>query len=116
MNDKAILIISNAPSLDEAEKIAAALVNNKLAACAQVSGCPVNSVYRWQGNVEVAGEWRIEIKTRAELFDACRELIRGIHPYEVPEIVSVALDKADDRYLQWIFNETILPDRSGDKL
>jgi len=70
-----------------AEVCAERLVTGCLAACVQVDG-PVTSVYRWEGAVEKAEEWRCTCKTTAERVDACRAAILAVHDYRTPEILA----------------------------
>ena len=90
---------------EDAERIARALVEGRLAACVQVLG-PVRSTYRWKGAVETAEEWQCVAKTRREVYARVEEAIRGVHPYEVPEIVAVAIAAGSADYLAWVEEET----------
>jgi periplasmic divalent cation tolerance protein len=85
----------------DAEKIAAALVERRLAACVQVSG-PLTSTYRWQGNVETSEEWSCTIKTSRAQLDAIRQTFREIHPYEVPELIATPIVDGGEAYLKWL--------------
>ena len=84
-----------------AQEIAAALVEQRLAACVQVSG-PVESVYRWQGKVQQSQEWLCTAKTRASLFPQVEAAIRELHTYECPEIVAVPIADGSAAYLTWL--------------
>ena len=84
-----------------AQEIAAALVQQRLAACVQVSG-PVESVYRWQGKVQQSQEWLCTAKTRASLLPRVEAAIRGLHNYECPEIVAVPIADGSAAYLAWL--------------
>ena len=85
---------------DAADRLAAELVAERFAACAQVVG-PVQSTYRWAGRVERSEEWYCHLKTtRARLGDLIAA-IRARHSYELPEIVAVPLDGSEE-YLRWI--------------
>ena len=88
-------------SEDEARRIAAPLVDRRLAACAQIVG-PITSVYRWKGKVETAGEWLCLIKTTSATYDDLEAAIREMHSYEVPEIVAVPLCAGSSDYLDWL--------------
>jgi periplasmic divalent cation tolerance protein len=81
-------------SAEEAEEMAAALVDAGLAACAQV--WPILSVYRWQGEIERAEEHRLEAKTLASTLPALETFIRERHSYEVPEIIAHATSFASE--------------------
>ncbi len=89
----------------QAQKIAQYLVEQKLAACVQITG-PVESTYRWKGKVEIAPEWLCLIKTRASLFDKVESAIKKLHPYETPEIIAVPIIKGSRKYLKWLDHET----------
>jgi periplasmic divalent cation tolerance protein len=88
-----------------AADLAAALVDERLAACVQVIG-PVRSTYRWKGAVESASEWLCVAKTAEPRLAAVLARIRALHPYELPEIVATAIDAVDQGYLEWIRQET----------
>ncbi len=88
-----------------AQEIAAALVEQRLAACVQVSG-PVESVYRWQDKVQQSQEWLCTAKTRASLFPQVEAVIRELHTYECPEIVAVPIADGSAAYLTWLGEQT----------
>ena len=77
------------------------MVEERLAACAQVTG-PVSSVYRWQGEVETAAEWYCHLKTTAERAPALLARIRELHPYDTPEIIALPVAEGDAAYLRWV--------------
>ena len=83
-----------------AELLAAQLVEERLVACAQVSG-PITSVYRWHGAVERAEEWYCHLKTTRGRFPALADAIRARHSYEIPEILAAPLSGTED-YLAWV--------------
>ena len=89
----------------EARKIAAALVGQRLAACAHVSG-PVESTYRWEGAVECTSEWVCEAKVRSDRTAAVTSVITELHSYEVPAVVVLPVVEASPAYLQWLRSET----------
>ena len=95
-----IVVYVTTGSPAEGEKIARMLVEEQLAAC--VNRAPVQSVYRWQGNVEQNQEELLIIKTRRELFPALNRRIRELHSYEVPEIVALPVLEGDRDYLRWL--------------
>jgi len=76
-------------------------VEEKLAACVQITG-PIESTYRWKGNVENASEFLCLIKTREDFFLKVESAIKNMHPYEVPEIIAVPIIKGSKEYLQWL--------------
>jgi periplasmic divalent cation tolerance protein len=100
MTDKRI-VLTTAGSQDEARKIARALVERRLAACVNIVA-PVESVYRWQGEVENAQEWLLIIKTTAQAFSKVREAICELHSYDLPECVLLSIEDGSKTYLEWI--------------
>jgi periplasmic divalent cation tolerance protein len=88
----------------QAQKIAQYLVEQKLAACVQISG-PIESTYRWKAKVENAQEWLCLIKTRENLFDKVEAAIKKLHSYETPEIIAVPIIKGSREYLNWLNDE-----------
>ena len=100
-----ILVFSNLPDQASAAKLAALLIEQRLAACVNVQA-PCTSVYRWQGKVETATEVPIFIKTTRERYPALEAAIRAHHPYELPEIIAVPLVAGLPAYLEWIHTET----------
>jgi periplasmic divalent cation tolerance protein len=104
MND-AVIVFTNLPDREAALKLANELVARKLAACVNVlSEC--TSVYRWKGAIETAREVPVLIKTRAARYTEVEDAIRGLHPYELPEIIAVPVARGGDDYLQWVAEET----------
>lgn len=104
----AIEVTTTASSKDEAQRIAAALVERRLAACVQVQG-PIASTYWWEGKVETSEEWRCVAKTRVQLFDQVEAAIRQLHSYQTPEILAVRVAAGSAAYLQWMQDELTLP-------
>jgi periplasmic divalent cation tolerance protein len=98
-------VTTMASSHDEAERLATAMVERRLAACAQVTG-PVTSTYWWRGAVERAEEWCCVFKTAPSALDELMAAVRSAHSYEVPEIVATAIDAGDVDYLAWIEEES----------
>jgi periplasmic divalent cation tolerance protein len=100
------IVLTTAGSSQEAEKIATALVERRLAACVNIIP-QIQSVYRWQGNVERATEWLLIIKSRAAAFESVRDAIREIHSYELPECIMVEIESGSKPYLDWIMHNTL---------
>ena len=90
---------------DEANRIADALVGERLAACVNILG-GVRSVYRWQGQVERADEVALIAKTTTMLFDSLAARVRALHSYDTPAIVAWPIVAGDTAYLDWIRAET----------
>jgi periplasmic divalent cation tolerance protein len=89
----------------EADRIAEALVQDRLAACVNILGT-IRSVYRWQGTIERADEIAMIAKTRTDLFDALVARVRALHSYDTPAIVAWPIVAGDAAYLDWIRAET----------
>ncbi len=92
----------------DAERIALALVEARLAACVQIVG-PIESIYRWKGKIETAGEWLCLIKSREENYGAIEQTILSLHPYETPEIVVAAIIGGSRAYLDWLRGQLVTP-------
>src|SRR5829696_1129211 len=90
---------------DGAAQLAKSAVRARLAACAQVVG-PIESTYRWDGEVTDATEWLVLFKTTAERCEALIDHLRGSHPYDVPEIIATQVIGGNPAYLAWIGQET----------
>jgi len=100
-----IMVYMTAADRAEADAIAEALVQGKLAACVNVLG-EAASTYRWQGRVEKAAEVVLIAKTRAALFGQVRETVKALHSYDVPCIVAYPMTDGFAPYLDWIRAET----------
>ncbi|MGN6216240.1 MAG: divalent-cation tolerance protein CutA [Solirubrobacterales bacterium] len=96
-----VQVLTTAGSEEEAARIAAALVEQELAACVQVVG-PIVSRYRWQGKVEKEQEWQCLAKTTRAAYGAVEAAIRELHSYEEPEIVATPIVAGSPGYLAWI--------------
>ena len=97
----ALLFLSTFPDAETARRIARALVEERLAACANlVPG--VESIYRWQGAVEQASEVLALFKTTEAARERFQARLRELHPYEVPEIVALRPEGGLPAYLQWV--------------
>jgi len=105
MSQQTLLVISNLPDRATAETVAAALVQRQAAACVNVMA-PCLSVYRWQGAVEQSEEIPVFIKTTIDRYELVERVIRELHPYELPEIIAVPIDRGLAGYLEWVVNET----------
>jgi periplasmic divalent cation tolerance protein len=101
MADDYLQVLTTTGSKAEAERISAALVERRLAACVQISG-PIASRYRWQGEVETAQEWACVAKTKASRYEALEAAIRELHSYDEPEIVATPIVAGSRGYLEWI--------------
>lgn len=94
-------VLTTAGSEQEAERISAALVERRLAACVQVIG-PLASRYRWKGEVERAEEWLCLAKTTSARYAELEAAIHQLHSYEEPEIIATPIVAGSPGYLDWI--------------
>ncbi|MCP8305030.1 MAG: divalent-cation tolerance protein CutA [archaeon] len=94
------MIISTYPDRTNAEKIARESIKAKLAACANI--IKVRSIYTWKGKIEEVDEFLVLFKTTEKGADVLKDFIRKNHPYEVPEIVEIAPQHVDPKYLLWL--------------
>jgi periplasmic divalent cation tolerance protein len=96
----AIAVVTTVGSKKEARRMAYALVDAKLAACAQIS--KIDSVYAWKGKIESGKEYRVLIKTVAAQYSAVERAIRDLHSYELPAIHAFAFEHVSQAYADWI--------------
>jgi periplasmic divalent cation tolerance protein len=102
---RSLLVLTNLPDRAAAEKLAAALIEQRVAACVNILA-PCQSVYRWKGKVQVEQEHPLLIKTGADRYGALEAAIRAGHPYELPEIIAVPIEHGLPAYLAWVAAET----------
>ena len=95
-------------SQKEAENIARALLETRLAGCVQIFG-PISSTYWWQGTIESAREWVCQIKTSRQLYPQVEATIRRLHSYQVPEILASPVVAGNPDYLKWLDGELAKP-------
>ncbi len=100
-----VVVLVTAGSADEAQRIARALVTERLAGCVNVVG-PVRSIYRWQDAVEEAEEHLLIVKARAEELGALETRIRALHSYDVPEMLALPVTAGSEDYLAWLASVT----------
>jgi periplasmic divalent cation tolerance protein len=94
------IVYITAGDMNEARKIARLLVEERLAACANIF--PITSIFRWKGKIDETGEFGIIIKTKTEKVKEIEKKVKEIHSYEVPCVVSFMLDEGSSDYLKWI--------------
>lgn len=95
------IVLTTTGSREEAQKIARALVEKKLAACVNIVGA-IESVYRWKGAVESAEEFLCVVKTTASAATRVAAAIKELHSYELPECVVLAVENGSNEYLSWL--------------
>jgi periplasmic divalent cation tolerance protein len=109
MTDKIVVLVT-CGSAKEARKIARAVVEKRLAACANILTSPVRSVYRWKGRVESAKEFLLIIKTTKARFPKLKTEVTRLHSYDVPEIIALPIQAGSANYLAWI-SESVAEDK-----
>ena len=94
------MLVTTLPDEAHAVRMARQLIEAGEAACAQIE--PIRSFYRWKGAVVDEPEWRLTIKLRHDRVAAVMQSVRALHPYEVPEIVSLDIARGDPAYVRWV--------------
>ena len=95
------IIFCTCPDQKSAEDIAGRLINQKIAACVNIVP-GITSVYEWQGKVETSQEHLLLIKSHIDKYEAIESIVTSHHPYELPEIIAVPIERGLPEYLQWI--------------
>jgi len=100
-----ILVYMTAPDEAVAQRIGRALVDRRLAACVNILP-PVRSMYWWDGAVQSESETAFLAKTTAELYESLQACVLEMHPYEIPCIVALSIDRGHEPFLRWIDAQT----------
>ena len=108
MDCELIEVITVTAELADAQRIAALLLDRRLAACTQIHG-PLESSYWWNDRIETAKEWQLVAKTRADLYPAAEAAIRESHPYDVPEILAIGIVSVSPGYRMWLLGQLAIP-------
>ena len=95
------IVLTTAGSQSEARRIAEVLVERKLAACVNIIS-RVQSIYRWEGKTQEAEEWLLVIKSMKDSFPKLKDAIKELHPYELPECLSLTVEEGSEEYLNWV--------------
>ncbi len=101
MKSDYIIILVTCKDKQEAEKITQTLLNEHLIACGNIVN-PVTSFFHWSGKIDKAEECLIVMKSRLDLFSQVADLVRGLHSYEVPEILALPIVEGSKAYLDWM--------------
>ena len=101
MDTPVVLVLTTLPTDADAETLARALIEERLAACVNILP-PMQSIYRWEGAIEQAEERQLIMKTTADRVEDLKTRLVGLHPYEVPELIVIPLVDGSDDYLAWI--------------
>lgn len=103
--DEIILVLTNLPDRESAERMAQSLIDNHTAACVNILA-ECNSIYRWQGKTETVSEVPLLVKSTRAAYPRLEASIRARHPYELPEIIAVPVSAGFPGYLQWVAQAT----------
>ena len=107
-----LLVLTNLPSREAADRLADALVAQRVAACVNILA-PCRSVYRWKDEVQHDEEHPVLVKTTRQRYAALEAAIRAAHPYELPEIIAMPVSAGLPAYLQWVADETLNKDETA---
>ncbi len=105
---RVLLVMSSLPDRTVALQLARTLIERRLAACVSVLA-PCTSVYRWEGKVEEADEVPLLIKTTIDRYAELEQALRALHPYELPEIMAVPVQRGLPGYMDWVAEATAIP-------
>jgi periplasmic divalent cation tolerance protein len=101
MNSEYIIVLVTTANKVEAEKIAQTLLKERLIACANILN-PVTSLFFWSGKIDKAEECLMVMKSRRDLFVELAECLKGLHSYEVPEVLAIPIVEGSAAYLAWM--------------
>jgi periplasmic divalent cation tolerance protein len=101
---KPIIIVSTYPNKKSITKIANELIQNKIAACVNIT--KISSIYSWKGKIENASEYLVLFKTTQKNKKSLKEKIKASHPYDVPEIAEINITSINKSYLKWLIEST----------
>ncbi|MFW5927280.1 MAG: divalent-cation tolerance protein CutA [Wenzhouxiangella sp.] len=101
MSEQVCVVLTTCPDEGTAERLAAVLVEQRLAACVS-AGSPARSIYPWQGRIEKEEEVPLTIKTTAGCLEQLKRVLVENHPYDVPEVLALPVIDGLDDYTQWI--------------
>lgn len=106
MVEPLLIVMTTLPDTQSAQALARQLVEARLAACVQI-GAPIESIYRWQGNIETTHETPLSIKTTTACYAALETFLKRHHPYTLPEIITLHHAQGTPAYLDWVNQETL---------
>ena len=106
MAPAALVVLTTLATEEDARRLVTALVEERLVACGTlVPGA--RSIYRWEGELTDEGEVLVVLKTDASKWDALAAAVRARHPYAVPELLALPVERGLDRYLAWLTTEVV---------
>jgi periplasmic divalent cation tolerance protein len=101
MSEKILVALSTFPDAEVARRISNQLVSERFAACANILPA-VESIYRWKENIESGNETLVLFKVSEDGQSAFQDKLRSLHPYDVPEIIFLAVGSGLPEYLHWV--------------
>ena len=104
MTDALIAVLTTTDSQDEARLISSALIERKLAACAQIS--TIESVYIWEGAVQREPEFRVLVKTTEQRYPDVEAVIRELHSYDLPAIYALSIEHVYEPFAEWVLENS----------
>jgi periplasmic divalent cation tolerance protein len=105
MSVEYVVVLTTLPADADGPAFGRALLNERLAACVNLLA-PMESVYRWEGQVEQETERQVIIKTTRDRLTALWDRVRELHPYEIPEFIVLAIADGNEAYLRWVGEST----------
>jgi periplasmic divalent cation tolerance protein len=106
MSEESLLVLSTFPDAETARRVGRTIVEEKLAACVNILP-QIESIYRWKEAIETSSEVLALIKSTTWKYQLLEARIIDLHPYEVPEIISIRIDSGNTEYLRWIEQSVI---------
>jgi periplasmic divalent cation tolerance protein len=106
MESQYVLVLTTLPADADAVEFARTIVQERLAACVNMPAA-MESVYRWEGQIECEPERQIVMKTARHRVEALWQRVRDLHPYDVPEFIVLPIVDGNDAYLRWIAESTL---------
>jgi periplasmic divalent cation tolerance protein len=114
MRVEALQVVTTTSERTDAETLADAVLESRLAACVQISG-PIDSRYWWNGRIEKSSEWLLTIKTRRDLYKRLERMLLEQHPYDQPEIIGTAIVEVSAGYLKWLNEQVAVAEKDDGK-
>ena len=105
MSDSIAVVLTTVESIDDANRLAAELLEQRLAACIQIDG-PIVSHYHWEGKLQRVNEFRMLIKVAASAWPKLSTFLAEQHPYDEPEMIMLPVEASSEGYRAWVLEQT----------